>query len=254
MHLIILGSGTGIPMTGRASPSILLDTGEGPVLIDIGPGTLGRLSRIGIAHSRIRHVFLTHFHPDHSSDLIHLFFATRDPSILPSRSPFTVTGPRGLGAFLVGLKAVYGKWVDIPPEILSVEELDVQKRTETEHPLFTVRFSPVRHTPHSLAYRFCLPSGKSFVYSGDTGFCNEIVELARDVDLLVLECSFPDGKEVEGHLTPSLAGRIAAIARAKKLVLIHFNPGVLSTDVAAGCRTTYQGELILGRDLLHISL
>jgi len=76
------------------------------------------------------------------------------------------------------------------------------------------------------------------------------VELAQGADLLILESSFPDEDPCEGHLTPSLAGRMAALAGVKRLVLIHFYPECLRTDVSAQCRKTYQGELILGEDLL----
>ncbi len=114
--------------------------------------------------------------------------------------------------------------------------------------------NPVKHTPQSLAYRVELPWGKSFVYSGDTGFCSQIVDLAQGTDLLILDCSFPDGDEVEGHLTPFQAGRIASLAGVNKLLLIHFYPEVLATDMAKQCRTAYAGELILARDLLHLRL
>jgi ribonuclease BN (tRNA processing enzyme) len=88
------------------------------------------------------------------------------------------------------------------------------------------------------------------VYSGDTGFCDAVVELAQGADLLILESSFPDGEACDGHLTPSLAGRMATLAGVERLVLIHFYPECLRTDITAQCRRTYGGELILGEDLL----
>ena len=89
MHLIILGSGTGLPISDRASPSLVLTSSRRPILFDIGPGTLRELSRVGIPFHRIAMIFVTHFHPDHTADLVHLFFATRNPSILEEREPFT---------------------------------------------------------------------------------------------------------------------------------------------------------------------
>jgi len=59
--------------------------------------------------------------------------------------------------------------------------------------------------------------------------------------------------EMGGHLTPSSAGRMAALAGAKRLVLTHFYPECLGTDIADQCRKTYDGKLILARDLLAIS-
>ena len=94
----------------------------------------------------------------------------------------------------------------------------------------------------------------SLVYSGDTGFCDEIVSLADGTDLLILECSFPDDMKIEGHLTPSQAGRIASLAGVKKLLLTHFYSECLATDITTQCRKTYGGELVLARDLLHLDI
>jgi ribonuclease BN (tRNA processing enzyme) len=137
---------------------------------------------------------------------------------------------------------------------MSIEELDIGIKVEKDYHSFKITVMPTKHTPGSIAYRVGDTSGKSLVYSGDTGFCNELVDLAKGADLLILECSFPDGKEVEGHLTPSQAGLIASLARAKRLLLTHFYPECLATDIAAQCRKSYEGELILGNDLLHIRI
>jgi ribonuclease BN (tRNA processing enzyme) len=100
MELIILGSGTGQPLVDRGSPALALLLDERPVLFDMGPGTLHQLSRIGINHDKIRHIFISHFHPDHTADLIHFLFATRHPPILEKRDPFMITGPQGFKDFL----------------------------------------------------------------------------------------------------------------------------------------------------------
>ena len=254
MHLIVVGSGTGVPLAHRASPALVFYTGAGPVLFDAGPGTFRQLARIGIRYDRIGHIFLTHFHPDHTADLIHFLFATRYPPVLQKREPFTLGGPEGLAAFLMKLQKAYGTWIRVPPEIMTVEELSIQKPERRTYDLFELQSQPLKHTAQSLAYRVKGPEGKSFVYSGDTGFCQEMVDFARKADLLILECSLPEGGGVEGHLTPSQAARIAALARVPRLVLVHFYPEVLETDIARECRKVYAGELILAQDLLHLSL
>ena len=45
--------------------------------------------------------------------------------------------------------------------------------------------------------------------SGDSDYCEELIEAAREADLFVCESAFPDDFKVPGHMTPSLAGRIA---------------------------------------------
>jgi ribonuclease BN (tRNA processing enzyme) len=254
MELIILGSGTGQPLVDRGSPSLALLLDERLVLFDMGPGTLHQLSRIGINHHKIKHIFISHFHPDHTADLIHFLFATRHPPILEKREPFMITGPQGFRDFLKKIQKAYGKWLTIPLEIMELEELEIQKTDRRAYEAFDIISQPVRHTPQSLAYRIVVPSGKSLVYSGDTGFCSEIVDLARGTDLLILDCSFPDEEEVEGHLTPSQAGKIASLAGVNKLLLVHFYPEVLATHIVEQCRRTYAGEPILGRDFLHLHL
>jgi ribonuclease BN (tRNA processing enzyme) len=117
---------------------------------------------------------------------------------------------------------------------------------------FSIRSRPTRHTDNSIGYRVEAASGKSVVYSGDTGFSEAVIELAKGADLLILEASFPDGHGVEGHLTPYEAGRMAALAGVGRLCLTHFYPESLTADIGAQCRKAYDGELILGRDLLHL--
>ena len=48
MKIIILGSGTAIPMTDRGSPSVAVFFDDHPILFDMGPGTLARMARLGI--------------------------------------------------------------------------------------------------------------------------------------------------------------------------------------------------------------
>ncbi|MBL7225755.1 MAG: MBL fold metallo-hydrolase [Desulfobacteraceae bacterium] len=252
MILIILGSGTAIPLNDRGSPSLVLLIEGSPVLFDIGPGTLRQLTRVGISYEKIEQIFLTHFHPDHTADLIHLLFASKNPAVLRRRRPFVITGPSGLSELVNALQDAYHTWLTLPPEMMRIEEVDMGKKIKSEYGNFTVTASPTNHTPNSLAYRVENRSGKTVVYSGDTGFCDEIVDLAKGADLLVLEASFPDGDEFEGHLTPSLAGRIATLAGVERLVLIHFYPECLRSDITSQCRKSYKGELILGEDLLQI--
>ena len=123
MKLIILGSGTGIPLNHRASPSLVLIIEGEPLLFDMGPGTLRQLTRVGLNHELFGRIFFTHFHPDHTADLIHLLFATRNPYILKRRKPFVVTGPVGLIDFIHRLNTAYPGWISLPKEIMKIQEL-----------------------------------------------------------------------------------------------------------------------------------
>ena len=99
-----------------------------------------------------------------------------------------------------------------------------------------------------------LTDGFSAVYTGDTDYSETIIDLAKDADLLICECALPDRHKVEGHLTPSLAGDLAAKAGVRKLVLTHFYPECDQEDIAAECRQTYSGPLVLAEDLMEINI
>ena len=253
MELILLGSGTGVPLADRGCPSLAFLVNERTVLFDMGPGTMRQLLRAGLDHQNVAGVWLTHFHPDHTGGLVHFLFATRHPGVVRRRNPFHISGPRGTKHFLSSLQQVYGDWLVLPPEVMRFREIQPGDKAIDEGEL-RISCCPTRHTQESIAYRLEDSDGKKVVYSGDTGYCEEIISLARGADLLILECSFPDGKETEGHLTPTLAGKIAQAAGARRLLLTHFYPECLKTDFESRCRAAYNGELMVGRDLFRIRL
>jgi ribonuclease BN (tRNA processing enzyme) len=110
------------------------------------------------------------------------------------------------------------------------------------------------HLPGSVGYRIDFKDVKSIAISGDTDYCRNIVELAFEANLLILECSFPDETKVEGHLTPSLAGRIALESRCKRLLLTHLYPICDQFDIQKECEQVYKDEIILGEDLMKIKI
>ncbi len=254
MKLIMLGSGTSVPNAQRASPAIAVFIDKEFLLLDIGPGTLRQLAIAGLPFESIDYICISHFHPDHTADLIHFFFATRYPPILRTRKPFTIVAPETFNKFLTLLKRPYGNWLDLPDGLMNIEEFHTEYKDKKEFDTFTLWSAPVNHIPHSLGFRIEDHSGKTIVYSGDTGYCEEMVDLARDADLLILESSFPDEREMKGHLTPSRAGDIAARSGAKKLLLTHFYPECLKVDIEAQCRKSYHGELLLATDLLSLTV
>ena len=254
MDITILGSGTAIPMNDRGSPSLAVFIKNRAVLFDMGPGTLCRMARLGLGPERIETIFLTHFHPDHTADLIHFLFACRNPEILERRSPFSIYGPSGLQKFINALQTAYPGWLDFPNGLMKIVELPCTEHPWYSHTHYRVRTAPAEHTPRSLAYRLENANGKSVVISGDTGYSEAIIRLAQGADLLILEAALPDNQPLKGHLTPSLAGRMAHLAGVKRLVLTHFYPECLRTDIAAQCRRTWQGELTLAEDLLQIRI
>jgi len=246
VELLLLGTGTSIPHPERNSPGCCVEAGGSRILVDLGSGGLTRLAEAGISYLDIDYLFLTHFHPDHTGDLVPLIFASRNP-FHPREKRLTLSGPRGLKDFYRGLLGVYGEFVEPRGYDLKIVELE----GPFEASGFRITSHRVPHTASSLAYRI-FSGGKSIVVSGDTGYSEEFVEFSSGTDLLLCECSFRDDMDIPGHLTPRTAARIGEEAGAARLVLTHFYPVFEGIDIEAECRKHYRGELTVGRDLMRI--
>ncbi len=224
------------------------------LLFDSGAGTMRRLLEVGIKIDKISYIFYSHLHPDHTGELVPFLFATKYPESYRRRKPFTIVAAKGFGDFYEKLKLAYGQWIELEPGLMNIAELDNENRDQLNCGLFDVDSLPMNHTEESLAYRITSAAGNSVVYSGDTDTCENLVTLAEQADVLICESALPDEMKAPGHLTPSLAGRIATEAGVKKLVLTHFYPECDTVDVSAQCRKTYDGPLVLAEDLLEIQL
>ena len=111
------------------------------------------------------------------------------------------------------------------------------------------------HRPESLAFRFETREGQVLTVSGDSDECPGLVDAARDADLFICECAYPDEMGVDGHLTPGKAGRIARQARARRLVLTHLYPPCDEVDIVKQAEKGYQnGPVTAARDLMRFDL
>jgi ribonuclease BN (tRNA processing enzyme) len=250
----VLGSGTCIPSLVRSSCAILMQIGERQLVFDSGPGTMRRLLEAGTDIYRVDYLFYSHFHPDHTAELVPFLFANKYPDPGRRRRPLTVVGGPGLKRFLAGLESVYGHWIQLADDIIDVIELDGRRPHGLTGEGFRVTAAPVEHNPESIAFRVETPSGASVVYSGDTDFSERLAGLARHAGLLICESAVPDEQKVPGHLTPALAGQIATEAAVERLMLTHFYPACDETDIAAQCRRTYQGPLLLAEDHMTVQV
>jgi len=250
MRVMILGSGTAVPDPERGSSGVAVWVDGSLVFLDLGSGSAYRAARFGVQVQDLDGVILSHLHPDHTGDLVPLLFAFRNPEWARSK-PLWLWGPPGLAQHLGALESVYGSWIEPLGYERRVAELFESVVSVGSWQLKTV---PVRHGLPAIACALIDSEGRKLVYSGDTEPCEELISLAAGADLLILECSFPEGRVSPGHLTPGQAGRIAARAGAKRLVLTHFYPACRGHDVAGACAKTYRGEITMAWDGLTLDV
>ena len=254
MTVTILGSGTCVPSLDRSSCAVMVAVGGATLLLDSGAGTMRRLLETGKTIFDLSHIIYSHFHPDHTGELVPILFATKYPDSRRRRTPLSICAGEGLVAFINGLKSVYGRWIELEPGVLDFIEVDVNGPDSLKFKDFTVDTIPVKHNPESIAVRITSTNGSSVVYSGDTDVCENLVSIARNADLFICESAVPDDQKVDGHLTPSLAGDIASRAGVGQLVLTHFYPECEKADIIQECRKTFSGPLLLAHDLMKLEL
>jgi ribonuclease BN (tRNA processing enzyme) len=103
----------------------------------------------------------------------------------------------------------------------------------------------VAHPTESYGLRITDDTGASFVYSGDTGICDQLVELARDADVFLCEASWTHSPERPPalHLSGTEAGRAAAQAGVHELLLTHIPPWTSREDVISEAKAEFDGPV-----------
>ena len=247
MELIILGSGTCVPSLKRGGPGLLIKVGHKFLLFDIGLGTLHKLLSLDIKHNDIDKIYLSHFHPDHTVELISFLFACNWSGV-PRENPLDVVGC-GVRDFYENLNLAYYEHLTPKNYTLNLVESIDCKCAE-----YAITAKPMKHKKESVGYRIEDNKGKSIVYSGDTDYCDEIIELATECDVLILESSFPDDLKTDGHLTPSLAAKIAKLSNCKKLILTHIYPESDKIDLKYQASLYFDKEIIVAKDLFMLEV
>ncbi|MFH1038315.1 MAG: MBL fold metallo-hydrolase [PVC group bacterium] len=250
MKITLIGTGVSSPSLRRASPGLVMEAGEEKLLFDCGPDILRGLLAAGYRHREIDRILVTHFHPDHTLGLPHFLFASRyDPE--PRERDILIAGPPGLVDLMEGFNALYPRWLEGSGYRVLIHEIADRWWSGSG---WRARTAPVLHNPESIAYRVEELRGGSAVYSGDTGSCDSLISLSRSADLLVCECSFPDGAGVPMHLTPRQVGIIARRAEVKKVLLTHMDSLCDGIDPVKECRKEFPGEVIRGEDGMVVKI
>lgn len=243
MKVTLLGTGTLVPSARRASPGLVVEAAGEKILLDPGPGSIRRLAGEGIDFLDLDAVGITHRHPDHTIDLLHLFFATRYAPAGPRTKELTIFGPPGLNDFVGTLTAAHSEWMEANGYSRPIVEME--PGTTLARPGYRVRAEEMQHLKTSLGFRF-ESEGKVLAYTGDTEVCDGAVGLARDADLLVIECSGHLPRP--GHLTPAGVASIVRDAGARRVVLVHVYPDPDEESLARAVRAESEADVELGVD------
>jgi ribonuclease BN (tRNA processing enzyme) len=251
MELIVLGcSGSG-PSAASPASGYLVRAGGAAVVLDLGNGAFGALQR-HLDPFDLDAVAFSHLHPDHCADFtalaVHRRYHPRKPYD-PAARPLPVHAP-----------------AEAPERFAMAYAPSAQERAETDltdvfafHPVTDgtsaavgdVRLDAraVDHLCEAYALRV-EHAGRSLVYSGDTGPCDALVELAEGADALLCEATWPhtglwDEPPPGVHLSGRQAGEHAAKAGVGRLLITHVAAWYDREAILAEARAAFDGPVEL---------
>ena len=239
MRLIVLGAGTCLPYPNFSPSGYLVFINHKPILLDAGPGTIARMAAQGVNYQDLEYVIISHLHSDHVLDLLMLLQAYNATPGWTRSEKLTIIGCKGIDYFL---ESQFHLFEGTKPETYPLQIYEMN--TETIHfDGWSLTSALTMHTSTSLAFRIS-SEDKSIFYSGDASNPENLIELSREADLMLCECSFPVGWENPDHLSPDRIGMLAKKSDAKRVVLTHRYPQSIQEDVISQVKTYYDGRVI----------
>ncbi len=239
VQVTFLGTADAFNTRGQCHACHLLQTANGKALLDCGPTTLMALKKQGLTADDIDCVLLSHLHGDHFAGVPFLMLASVYDT--PRQRPFTVVGPPGTRQRIDDLyKALY---LEISRRPLPFEFRCIETAGDEAIEIgdLTVRAFRVPHQEKEVSLGMRVSTGgKTVLYSGDTGWTDDLVEQSADTDLFICECCFFETR-VDFHLDyPRIAENRQRFG-CKDLVLTHLGREVAVRQTEVDCTVSSDG-------------
>ena len=244
MRITVLGKSPSWPDAGGACSGYLVEDGDTCLLLDCGSGVFAQLRAVR-DYLGVDAVVISHMHADHFFDIVPFACAlTYGPRSHPT-VPELLLPPGGREALVALARA--GSQDGAIGDAFRIREYDPQAG-ETVGGL-RLRFQAVPHFIPTHAVEISAGGGARFTFGADHGPSDELVEFARETDLLMLEATLAEAARTDrpGHLTAAQAGEHAADAGARRLVLTHISDELDADAALDAARRAYAGPIEVAR-------
>ncbi|XP_050598344.1 ribonuclease Z, mitochondrial isoform X1 [Bombus affinis] len=237
-RIVMLGTGCSVPNKVRNTSSILLRINKDcSILLDCGEGTLTQIVRFfGASESlnilrTIKAVYISHIHADHHLGLMGVLLKRKEVTdeMLYLMAPKCMTP---------WLNYYNGQFESVVQQYILVHNDDLYLNSHKLSEYFEITLYNklnineintiyVTHCKEAYGIAITLQDNKKIVYSGDTIFCQNLIKLGQNCDLLIHEATMESGLEALAksklHSTTSEAIRVGKFMSAKFILLTHFS-------------------------------
>lgn len=204
-RIVILGSSSGMPESQRVCSSILIESNNRSYLLDAGEGCASSIRRHKINSDRIKQIFITHTHADHS---IGIFMLVQMMHLLGRKDSLDIYLPEeaifwfenmfdALYLFPEDLRFRF-ELKPITKDFVFQDENLTLRASLNQHLLPNDNFISEHNLPNRMeSYCFIMELGnKKVIYSGDVARKEDIENLIREVDLLMCEAAHVNSEEL----------------------------------------------------------
>jgi ribonuclease BN (tRNA processing enzyme) len=222
MRILFLGTGAGSTLgSKRFKSSIYIENDDTKFLIDFGSGTHLRIEDMSLFS--LNTVFITHLHIDHVNGIFdHL--VQRKLIRLPK---ITVYSPPGFSELLMSYVKV-GNNIEA-----NVIENWLPKAKIGDLEVYSIEAC---HSIYAVSY-IITDGRKKIIYSGDTlEPCDDILEEAKDADIIIHECSCIDACSKWGHTSIK---DIIRYFNGKNVILTHI-PSQIESEILEISKTRFK--------------
>ena len=218
-EVIFIGTSDAFGAGGRRQSAALLRTGAGSILMDCGVTTNTGLADVGIERDEIDVILISHFHGDHFGGIpLFLLAALYEDE---RKRPLEIVGPPEIEARVRTLASAMGHGLESHSQSFPLSFHEVAPNTPRAVGPTEIRSFETRHQleahPHGYDIR-C--GGERVVYSGDTGWFDELPGHVAGADLFVCECTYR-ASDLDFHLNYELLCERKAQLDCGNIVLTH---------------------------------
>jgi ribonuclease BN (tRNA processing enzyme) len=237
-----LGSGDSVSAHGNHQASYLVQSPGATFLLDCGAMALASMKRDGIDPATVDYILLSHLHGDHFAGLPFLFIEYTYER--PRSRPLVIVGPPHTAERVQALFSANYKDLATRPSPFPLEFVEVEPGSV--HDLGSVRLWPFR-VPHqeveiSLGLKVEV-EGRTILYSGDTGWTEDLVTWSQGTDLFICECCYFETRRPFHLDYPQIAANRERFG-ARRLVLTHLGAEVHARRSEIAMELAHDGLVI----------
>jgi ribonuclease BN (tRNA processing enzyme) len=239
----LLGTGDAFASFGRSQAGYLIDGPAGRILMEAGPCLMQALKGNGVSPDSFDLLLISHLHGDHFGGLPFLIldymWETRRKKVL------TIAGPAKLEERTWSLMRTMFPHFELDKIKHKLKFVVLEPGTSARLGKFKVSAirSPQTKPDISLSLRVD-GGGKSIVFSGDSGWNDELVDLSDGADLFLCECTYFESAHLKFHLNYPLLAANREKFKVRRMVLTHLGREVLSREDEIALEMGYDGMKI----------